>query len=190
MFNWLLRLFSQTKKNGETESIASNTKTEASETINESDNSKLSIDALSTEEQLWVAFDEHLLEQARTQWQFGDWERLAAIPRESMQHHPERAKLAVLVAAGHSQCGNLDKFQQFIRLAQDWGCSRKLISQVLISGVQNSLGRASLAAGQPERAKLFFEQSVQTGMPGADLNLLVDARARQQRLLIGIDAQT
>jgi hypothetical protein len=189
MFNWLLRLFGQSKKNVETENIAPIVKTEASETIHEGEESKVSIDALSTEEQLWVAFDENLLEQARTQWQFGDWERLAAVQRESMQHHPERAKLALLVAAGHSQCGNLEKFQQFIRLAQDWGCSRKLISQVLISGVQNSLGRASLAAGQPERAKLFFEQSLQTGMPSADLKLLGDVRARQQRLLLGIDAQ-
>jgi hypothetical protein len=190
MFNWLLRLFSKTKRNGENESITSLSAPSANEPNAEKEDQIVSVDVRTSEEELWVAFDENLLDQARTQWQFGDWERLAAIPRESLQHHPERAKLAVLVAAGHGQCGNLDKFQQFIRLAQDWGCSRKLISQVLISGVQNSLGRASLAAGQPERAKLFFDQSVRTGMPGADLKLLVKARVRQQRQLLGIDAKS
>ncbi len=110
-----------------------------------------------------------------------------SIGRESIQHHPERARLAVLVAAGRGQRGNQEKPQQLIRLAQDWGCSRKLISQVLISGVQNSLGLASIAAGQADRAKLFFEQSVQTRMPGADLKLLSGARVRQQRQLLGLD---
>ena len=135
----------------------------------------------------WVAFDENLLERARTQWQFGDWESLTNISRENLQHHPERAKLALLVAAGHAQCGNTEKLQQFIHLAKDWGCSRHLISQVLISGVQNSLGCAAIAAGQSERAQLFFEQAVKTGMPAADTRLLLDARARQQRKILGVN---
>lgn len=133
----------------------------------------------------WVAFDENLLERARTQWQFGDWESLTSISRESLQHHPDRAKLAALVAAGHAQCGSSENLQQFIRLAKDWGCSRRLISQVLISGVHNSLGRAAVAAGQAERARLFFEQAITTGMPGADIRLLSEARTRQQRKLLG-----
>lgn len=131
----------------------------------------------------WVAFDENLLERARTQWQFGDWESLTSISRESLQHHPDRAKLAALIAAGHAQCGSTENLQQFIRLAKDWGCSQRLISQVLISGVHNSLGRAAVAAGQAERAKLFFEQAITTGMPGADIKLLSEARTRQQRKL-------
>lgn len=137
----------------------------------------------------WIAFDENLLERARTQWQFGDWKSLTYISRESLHHHPDRAKLALLVAAGHAQCGNTEKQQQFICLAKDWGCSRRLISQVLISGVQNSLGCAAIAAGQAERAKLFFEQAVKTGMPGADNNLLSEARVRQQRKLLGVNPE-
>lgn len=132
-----------------------------------------------------VVFDENLLERSRTQWQFGDWESLTNISRESLQHHPDRAKLALFVAAGHAQCGNTEKLQQFILLAKDWGCSRRIISQVLISGVQNSLGCAAIAAGQPERAQLFFEHAVRTGMPGADIKLLSEARTRQQRKLLG-----
>ena len=193
MFNWLLRLFCQYKSTEGRQSSLEKKSTQAplepsQETLNLTKEATTDVEALPTEDISWVAFDENLLERARTQWQFGDWESLASISRESLQHHPERARLAVLVAAGHSQCGNQEKLQQFIRLAQDWGCSRKLISQVLISGVQNSLGLASLAAGQTDRAKLFFEQSVQTGMPGADLKLLTSARVRQQRQLLGLDA--
>ncbi len=193
MFNWLLRLFRQSQSTEVRQSSLEKKSTQASaapspETLNTNKEATADVEALTTEDISWVAFDENLLERARTQWQFGDWESLASISRESLQHHPERARLAVLVAAGHSQCGNQEKLQQFIRLAQDWGCSRKLISQVLISGVQNSLGLASLAAGQTDRAKLFFEQSVHTGMPGADLKLLASARVRQQRQLLGFDA--
>jgi len=152
----------------------------------ENDNLKLAADSFTEECTFWMVFDENLLEQARTQWQFGDWVRLASISRESLQHHPERAKLAVLVAAGHGQCGDSVKLKQFIALASDWGCPKKLISQTLISGVQNSLGRAALAVNQFDRAQSLFEQSIKTGMPSADLKLLSDARGRQQRHLLGI----
>ena len=184
MFNWLLRLFRKAQPSEDLQFSAD--RSHEVSAINKE--GMIDAEALASENVSWVAFDENLLERARTQWQFGDWESLASITRESLQHHPERARLAVLVAAGHGQCGNQEKLQQFIRLAQDWGCSRKLISQVLISGVQNSLGLASLAAGQTDRAKLFFEQSVQTGMPGADLKLLANARLRQQRQLLGFDS--
>jgi hypothetical protein len=192
MFNWLLRLFRKTQpfeglQSLPAERVMHSSIDKSCETSNVNREATIDAEVLTPENVSLVAFDENFLERARTQWQFGDWESLASISRESLQHHPERARLAVLVAAGHGQLGNQEKLQQFIRLAQDWGCSRKLISQVLISGVQNSLGLASLAAGQTDRAKLFFEQSVQTGMPGADLKLLSGARVSQQRQLLGLN---
>jgi hypothetical protein len=77
-----------------------------------------------------VPYDENLLERSRTQWHFGDWESLAKLERDTLQHHPDRAKLALLAAAGHLQQGNSQEARQFTRLAQDWGCSKKLISQI------------------------------------------------------------
>jgi hypothetical protein len=56
-----------------------------------------------------VPYDEALLDRARTQWQFGDWESLAAITQEHIQHHPDRAKLALLAAAGMQQMGPLSQ---------------------------------------------------------------------------------
>ncbi len=80
-------------------------------------------------------YDEYLLDRARTQWQFGDWESLMGIEHDAIENHPDRAKLAILVAAGHMQQGDIQVAHQFVRLAQDWGCSKKLVSQILISGV-------------------------------------------------------
>ena len=47
--------------------------------------------------------DENLLERARTQWQFGDWNSFAQLDRDTLQHHPDRAKLAPpLMQAGRA----------------------------------------------------------------------------------------
>ena len=55
-----------------------------------------------------VPYDKHLLERARTQWQFGDWQSLAAIDAHALEHHPQRATLRLLAAAGRLQLGPSD----------------------------------------------------------------------------------
>lgn len=127
-----------------------------------------------------VPYDENLLERAKTQWQFGDWQSLAAIDHNSLEHHPERAKLALLTAAGHAQLGDMATARQLIDLAEDWGCSKRLIAQILIAGVHNSLGRAAANIGQEARAFAHFKDSVAIGTPGNDVKLLVTARINQQ----------
>lgn len=47
-----------------------------------------------------VRYDESLFEHARTQWQFGDWNSLAQLDPDTLQHHPDHAKLALPAAAG------------------------------------------------------------------------------------------
>jgi LPS sulfotransferase NodH len=127
-----------------------------------------------------VPYDENLLERSRTQWQFGDWASLAAISRDTLQHHPDRAKLALLCAAGHSALGNPTQAHQYIRLAIDWGCSKRLISQILISGVHNTLGLAVATSGQAHRAEGHFEKAITIGTPGAESKLLTQARKSEQ----------
>ena len=131
-----------------------------------------------------VPYDETLLEKARIQWQFGDWNSLVKIARDHLQHHPDRAKLALLVCAGHGQLGNLGMQRQFARLAIDWGCSKRLVSQILISGVHNSLGCSYSALGRFDKARLYFNESIQTGMPEGNVPLIVDARAQHQTDLL------
>jgi FkbM family methyltransferase len=129
-----------------------------------------------------VIYDENLYERARTQWQFGDWESLAQIEHESLLHHPQRAKLALLVASGHQQRGDTDATREFTRLAREWGASKKLVSQVLIAGVYNTLGKASALCGQQQRALEHFEQSLRTAGDGGDVRLLAEARIQQLKI--------
>jgi hypothetical protein len=127
-----------------------------------------------------VPYDENLLERARTQWQFGDWQSLANLDRDTLQHHPERAKLVLLAAAGRLQIGQASEARQYIRLAQDWGCSKKHISQVLISGVHNSIGMAAAIGANHQRAALHFEKAIRVGSPSSDIQLLTQARTVHQ----------
>ena len=135
-----------------------------------------------------VPFDENLLERSRTQWQFGDWDSLAKLDRDTLQHHPDRAKLALLAAAGHAQKGDSQAARHFTRLAQDWGCSKKLIGQILIAGVHNSLGRAAAASGQQQLAVHHLQASLKVGTPYADLALLTQARVGHEFMQLGLSA--
>jgi len=133
-----------------------------------------------------IPFDEHLVERARSQWQFGDWESLTGILFETIQHHPDRAKLALFVAAGHLQSGNVHEAQQLLRFATRWGASKTNLARILIAGVHNSLGRASALTGQQVRMLKHFESSVGVGTPGADVRLLAKARLSEQLLQIDV----
>ena len=53
-----------------------------------------------------LPFDETLFERARVQWHIEDWESLTQIDRANLQHHAARAKLALLMSAGHQKIGN------------------------------------------------------------------------------------
>jgi hypothetical protein len=138
-----------------------------------------SFDAVDASSHL-VPYDENLLERARTQWQFGDWQSLANLDHDTLQHHPDRAKLVLLAAAGRLQIGQDTEARHYIRLAQNWGCSKKHISQVLISGVHNSIGMAAAVGAQEQRAALHFEKAMRVGAPGSDVKLLTQSRAVYQ----------
>jgi hypothetical protein len=134
-------------------------------------------------------YDENLLDRSRTQWQFGDWQSLAEIEQVTLQHHPDRAKLALLAAAGHLQLGNTSAGREFAGLAMDWGCSKKLISQILVSGVYNSLGCVTALCGQKQRAMGHIETAVAMGTPGGKVRLLAQERLQElkkRQELIGI----
>lgn len=137
-------------------------------------------------EQSIVPYDENLLERSRTQWQFGDWYGLVQLNRETLQHHPDRAKLALLAAAGRLQIGQATEAKQYLRLAKDWGVSKKTISQILIAGVHNSLGRAAAISNQKERASQHFQKSIRLGTPGSEARLLSSARIQYQYEQLGL----
>jgi hypothetical protein len=144
------------------------------------ENGETSAETSSSEVLPAVFYEKNLFERSRTQWQFGDWESLAQIKRDSLYHHPRRASLALLAAAGHQQRGDMEATREFTRLAREWGASKKTVSQVLIAGVYNTLGKASALCGQQQRALGHFEESLRTAGDGGDVRLLVGARFGRQ----------
>lgn len=135
---------------------------------------------------MFVPYDENLLERARTQWQFGDWVSLSQLDRDTFQHHPDRAKLALLAAAGQMQLGDMQAARQLTRLAQEWGCSKRIISQILIAGVHNTLGRAALSNCQEQEAIRHFETAIAIATPQTDLRLFGQARTIRETAALGL----
>ena len=125
-------------------------------------------------------YDEHLLERARMQWHLGDWDGLAALNRTILQSHPDRAKLALLVASALQQIEQPENAARYVQLARDWGCSKKLIAQILVAGVHNSLGRAAALLDDQLRAQAHFKLAVASGTPGMDSLLVAQTRARHE----------
>ncbi len=169
--NILNRLRGKVKRHGE---AASNRNAEDSETL------ELFSWKAPFESMVMGYDDNHLFQRARTQWQFGDWESLARIKREDLYHHPQRVSLALLAAVGCQQRGDMNTTREFTLLAREWGASKKMISQVLIAGVHNTLGKASTLCGQQQRALEHFEESFCTTGEGGDVKLLTQVRAGWQ----------
>jgi hypothetical protein len=110
-------------------------------------------------------YNTQALPTAREQWQRGDWAALADMTLDQLQDHPDRAKLALLAAAGHMQMGRNDMGADYLRQAKAWGCSPQLMRQIVIAGVHNTLGKAAALADMPERADQHFAASLRTVMP-------------------------
>jgi tetratricopeptide (TPR) repeat protein len=109
-----------------------------------------------------------------------------ALDPDEFAHHPRRARLALLAAAGHQQLGQHEETRRLVRLAHEWGCDRTLIERVLISGVYNTLGRANALAGRSAQALGHFEAAIQAGLPGGETRLLGPVRIRQQLESLGL----
>lgn len=137
-------------------------------------------------ENLLFPLDENLLERCRTQWQFGDWQSLAQLKRETIENQPDRAKLALLAAAGLLQTDQINEAREFIRLAKEWGVSKALIARMLIAGVHNNLGRAAAIADDRSRSLQHFHSAMITGTPGAESRLLVQARISHEYQKLGL----
>lgn len=73
----------------------------------------------------------------------GDWRELLKIDERTLPQHPQRDRLALLLACAHQQQGDGTAAERLTRHALSWGCDAKLVARLLISGVHNSLGRAS-----------------------------------------------
>ncbi len=131
-------------------------------------------------------YDDGLLDRARGLWRRGDWAALVALDSAEVAAHPQRARLALLVAAGHQALADATAARQWARLARQWGCSREQLAAVLVAGVCNTLGRAAAAAGQRERTLAMFERALDIGLPGASGRMALHDRIEHQLAPLGL----
>ncbi len=135
-------------------------------------------------------------------WRHGDWHSLAGYGVGDVELHPQRANLALMVAAAHQALGHAAQTRLFIDQARQWGCDPQLVARTLIAGVHNTLGRAIAATGkQRNRARQHFADAMAAG-GGARLGELnLQDRVRHQlssmrlesdvpRLLEGVEDST
>src|SRR3546814_17108098 len=92
------------------------------------------------------------------QWQFGDWESLVKLDPGTLEKHPDRAKLALLAASAHQQLNDHAAARRLVNLAKSWGCDKRMIAQLLVSGIHNTLGRAAALTHEGARALARSEE--------------------------------
>ncbi|MBC7477366.1 MAG: hypothetical protein H7317_04635 [Pseudorhodobacter sp.] len=131
------------------------------------------------------AHDRMLLETSRLQWQRGDWAELAAIQAATLTHHPDRARLALIVAAAHGQLGDTGLARAFAKAALDWGCSRAVVAQVLISSAHNGLARVATCLDDPS-APAHFTAALHLVEANGDVALLSRIRQVAETTRLGL----
>jgi FkbM family methyltransferase len=116
----------------------------------------------------------------RTAWCMGDWETLANVNIRGLTHHPERHRIALLVASAQHQLGQHEEARHHVRLAISWGCAPRFVAQILIAGVHNSLGRAAALTRDTERAQQHFHAAVLPSANESDVPLLSQVRSLRE----------
>lgn len=133
-------------------------------------------------------YDRDFFVRLQLLWYLGDWSSLKNLSFEILQQHPDRAKIALLIATAHLQLSDdFNTAKNFIHLAQNWGIDRKYMSQILLSSVYNSLGRGRALAGMQFKALEHFEKAVCISMLGACEKTLIQHRIDEQYKQLGLD---
>ena len=121
--------------------------------------------------------DPKLLENAKNQWQLGDWGSLASLNAKDIEAHPERATIAMLSASAHQQLGRLDKTRELMKCARQWGASKEEVVQVMAAGVHNVLARVAALSNLDERALAHFQNALSLDSNTAPSSYVIQARA-------------
>lgn len=133
-----------------------------------------------------AAAQEALAVRARMAWDEGDWTTLAALAGEPLETCDDRARLALLCAAGLAQLGRIDAARRHVRLARGWGCPSGLMARVLLSGAFNSLGRVASLLDDKPAARRYFEDAVGLAQPGQTGPYPAEARDIREKTALGL----
>jgi|GEM_PF-1618360 len=128
---------------------------------------------------------EDLLADAKAQWMFGDWVSLSCRSLKDIAKDPNRAKVALLIASAHLQCGNQIGGEAAARQALQWGCSPKAVSRILISGVYNSLARISALDDDAKAMSSHFQESLSIA-GGKSAQLAANSRMLSELKSLGL----
>lgn len=124
--------------------------------------------------------EQGLLATSIAQWQQGDWSSLAQMRPDTLENYPHRALLELLSATGHLQLGNIEAGRNLIHAALAAGCDTGTATQLLVSGVYNTLGRTAALNGHTAPAKAHFVRAIEVSPFRNDSRLIAQARAREQ----------
>gem|GEM_PF-2489508 len=135
-------------------------------------------------------YDAGLLDACRRQWRGGEWTALAGRSIEQIEHHPQRARLALMMASAHQVLGQMSQARALIGLARQWGCDERLIRRVLVSGVHTVLGRATAAGGRlRDQAMLHFRDAMAPSGIAATGRAVVQQRVQVELEGMGLGLQ-
>jgi FkbM family methyltransferase len=101
------------------------------------------------------------LNRAKGYWLTGDWRALADMGELELANHPERDRLALLLACAHQQCGSHERAGALVRQALNWGCKPSLAARLLLSGLHNTFGRIAALRRDDERLQMHFRQALE-----------------------------
>lgn len=122
---------------------------------------------------------------AMAQWLMGDWPALARLRLADFEDHPERARIALLVACAHQQDDSHEAARRFARQALAWGCPPALVARLLISGAHNTLGRIAALREDDTGVETHFRAALTvTGDPQAPT--AAHARAVREMTRLGL----
>lgn len=132
-----------------------------------------------------VSASEQLLEQSRSDWELGHWDKLAKLAEGPLETDPNREKLALLASVGLAQRGDLTAARSFAKQAKAWGCDPEILARGLVGSCLNSLARMASLLNDDERATELFESSIKTVNPSADSEALGRARDIHEKVALG-----
>lgn len=134
----------------------------------------------------WSTYEEGLLDRMRQHWRRGEWDALADLPMEQVESHPQRGRIAMLIASAWQAKGHHGQTRQLVQLARQWGADEGLLARVLLAGVHNTLGKACAAGGQLRDQALFhFRAALQPAGSVAAGRTGLQARMRNELLAMG-----
>ncbi|MEO8332084.1 MAG: FkbM family methyltransferase [Gallionella sp.] len=126
------------------------------------------------------------LARAKTKWLFGEWGELAALDTKALEQHPDRDQLALLIASAHQQLGQHDMAREYTRMALRYGCPHRVVAQILLSGVHNSLGRIAALNKDDQRTRMHFQNAVAVVFGQDDSATISHARSVREMVSLGL----